>query len=243
MTFDTTASNTGHVSAACISLQQRMGRALLWSACRHHVGEVILSQVFNDLNIEASKSGEYMVFSRFKKHFQEVPHGSDETLSYLDNSSITSNAQALSLITEWQEKTVDLAEAVGEHQRGDYKEFTELCLLYLDNVDKSRSFKFRRPGAVHKARWMAKVMYAIKVVLLEKQISLMPKGTITTKTQQLKLRRFVTFVCLIYARWWITCASAVDAPWHDLCLYNDLRRYSQVDTDISNSGIRALNRH
>ena len=147
------------------------------------------------------------------------------------------------MITEWLEKTVGLAEALVEHQREDYKEFTELCLLYLDNVDKSRPFKFRRPGAVHKARWMAKILYAIKVVLLEKQISLMPKGTITTQTQQLKLRRFVTFVCLIYARWWIICTSAVDAPWHDLCLYNDLFKYSQVDTEISNSGIRALNRH
>lgn len=243
MTFDTTASNTGHVSAACITLQNRMGRALLWSACRHHVGEVILSQVFNDLNIEASKSGEYMVFSRFKKHFHEVPHGSDEILSYLDSSSVASDAQALSLVTEWQEKTVGLAEAVVEHQREDYKEFTELCLLYLDNVDKSRSVKFRQPGAVHKARWMGKILYAIKVVLLEKQISAMPKGTITTQNQQLKLRRFVTFVCLIYARWWITCPSAVDAPWHDLCLYNDLLKYSQVDSDISCSGVRALNRH
>jgi len=80
MTFDTTASNTGHVSAACVALQQGIGRALLWSACRHHVGEVILTHVFNDLHIEASKSPEVTVFSRFKKHFQSVPHGSDETV-------------------------------------------------------------------------------------------------------------------------------------------------------------------
>jgi hypothetical protein len=92
MTFDATASNTGHVSAACISLQQRMCRAPLWSACLQYVGEVILSQVFNDLNIEALKPGGYMVFSRFKKHFHEVPHGSYETLSYLDNSSVASDA-------------------------------------------------------------------------------------------------------------------------------------------------------
>ena len=33
MVFDTTASNTGHLSGACIKIQQRLGRALLWSAC------------------------------------------------------------------------------------------------------------------------------------------------------------------------------------------------------------------
>ena len=124
MTFDATASNTGHVSAACISLQQRMCRAPLWSACLQYVGEVILSEVFNALNIEALKPGGYMVFSRFKKHFHEVPHGSYETLSYLDNCSVASDAQALSMIAEWLEKTVGLAEALVEHQLEDYKEFT-----------------------------------------------------------------------------------------------------------------------
>ena len=57
------------------------------------------------------------------------------------------------MITEWLEKTVGLAEALVEYQLEDYKEFTEICLLYLDNVDKSRSFKVRRPGAIRKAGW------------------------------------------------------------------------------------------
>lgn len=34
MTFDTTASNTAHVTAACVRVQKKLGRALLWSACR-----------------------------------------------------------------------------------------------------------------------------------------------------------------------------------------------------------------
>ena len=106
-----------------------------------------------------------MVFSRFKERFHEMPHRSDETLSYLDNSSVASDAQDLSLVTEQQQKTDALAE----------------CLLYVENVDKSRSFKFRRPGALHNAHWMKKILYATKVILLQKQISLMPKGTITTQ--------------------------------------------------------------
>jgi len=243
MTFDTTASNTGHVSAACITLQQSTGRALLWSACRHHVGEVILTQIFNDLNIEASRSAEYTVFSRFKKNFDTLPHGSNETLSVFDKSLLANDAETLSTITHWQENTVAVAEALVHHQREDYKEFTELCLLYLDNGDNSRSFNFRRPGAVHKARWMAKVLYAIKMVLLENQISLLPRGTITTSTQPQKLHSFVTFVCLVYSRWWMTSSSAVDAPWHDICLYQDLVKYAQVNPGISASALKALNRH
>ena len=40
--FDTTASNTGHLTAACVAIQAKLGRALLWCACRHHIGEIVL---------------------------------------------------------------------------------------------------------------------------------------------------------------------------------------------------------
>ena len=51
--------------------------------------------------------------------------------------------------------------------RGDYKELVVLTLLYLQDEDTVTAFrKFYRPGALHKARWMAKLLYAIKMVLL-----------------------------------------------------------------------------
>jgi hypothetical protein len=214
---------------------------LLWSACRHHVGELILTQVFNDLHIEASKSPEYTVFNRFKKHFDRVPHGSDETLSSFDPGPFSNDAQTVYQITQWKETAVAAAKSSAEHQREDYKEFSELCLLYLDLDNKQ--FHFRRPGAVHKARWMSKILYSIKMVLLEEQIRLLPAERITTAAQQTNWRSFVTFVCLIYSAWWTTCRSAVDAPWHDLGLYQNLLKYALISSEISDSAIRALNRH
>ena len=53
MTFDTTSSNTGHLTAACIAIQDKLQRAVLWSGCRHHISEVLLLHVFADLKIEA----------------------------------------------------------------------------------------------------------------------------------------------------------------------------------------------
>ena len=66
MTYDTTDSNTGHVSAACSTLQQSTSHALLWSACCHHVAEVTLTQLFNDLKLEAldQQNIHYLVDSR-----------------------------------------------------------------------------------------------------------------------------------------------------------------------------------
>ena len=81
LTFDTTASNTGHITTACVAIQQGLSQVPLWSACRHHVGEVIPSHVFTNLQIEASKSPEVTLFLRFRKNFELLPH---EPLSRFD---------------------------------------------------------------------------------------------------------------------------------------------------------------
>lgn len=45
---DTTASNTGRLRGACILLEQRLDRELLYLPCRHHIFEVILKSVFDE---------------------------------------------------------------------------------------------------------------------------------------------------------------------------------------------------
>src|SRR6218665_3573156 len=57
-------------SSTCVTIQEQLGSALLWNACRHHVGEVIYHMSLNDMKIETSKSPEVTVFARFSKHFQ-----------------------------------------------------------------------------------------------------------------------------------------------------------------------------
>ena len=58
-------SFAGHVTAACISLQDRLDRPLLWLACRHHVGEIVLAHVWEDLAVEASKGPNVTIFERY----------------------------------------------------------------------------------------------------------------------------------------------------------------------------------
>lgn len=179
MVFDTTASNTGHLSGACISLQEDIGRHLLWSGCRHHIGEVILTHVFNDLKVEASRGPDVSLFSRFKKQFDTIPHGETDEFSLFDASSFSPTAQIL--IASWKSEAEACVRAAVNHQRDDYKEFAELCLYFLCGAP--TQYTFRRPGALHKARWMAKLLYAIKIVCLENQLSMLPPGTVTTKAQ------------------------------------------------------------
>lgn len=244
MTFDTTASNTGHVTAACVTVQKQLGRALLWSACRHHVGEIILSHVFDDLKIEASKSPDVTLFTRFRKNFQmlTVPSKStDEKLSRLNLTSF--NHEALQIVDTCRTSVLQLAKSEVLLRRDDYREFAELCTVFLDGETEDHPVTFKRPGALHKARWMAKLIYSIKICLFELQIQQLPRNTITTLHQVPKVRAFVNFATLVYSSWWMTSNSAVDTPWNDLQLYKSLLRYKVVNPDVSQSALHAFKLH
>lgn len=52
---DTTASNTGRLNGACVLLEQKLGRDLLYLPCRHHIYEIILRGVFETVNYKFYK--------------------------------------------------------------------------------------------------------------------------------------------------------------------------------------------
>ena len=65
MLFDTTAANTGLKKGACSLLEKELGKELVWIACRHHVFEVVLADVFS-VTLGPSGSGlEIELFTRF----------------------------------------------------------------------------------------------------------------------------------------------------------------------------------
>ena len=141
-----------------------------------------------------------------------------------------------------KQKVLELISVKQEFQRGDYLEFTELCRIFLTFGQHLITFKL--PGALHKAKWMGKLLYSIKICLLEKHIETLPPGTVVSSAQQAsKIRSFANFATLIYSQWWLTCPSAVDAPWNDLELYKNLSHYSLYDKHVSNSALKALRRH
>jgi len=228
-------------------IQKKLGQALLWSACRHHVGEVILSHVFADLRIEASKSPDVTLFTRFRKHFnllQSTSTNGDDfqcVLSHYESSAIDGTAHAFTNMC--QATVLNLAQSELLIRRDDYLEFIELCVLFLKGDTVGQDVKFKRPGALHKARWMAKLLYSIKICLLEQQIKLLPAGTITTQQQVSKMRDFVNFATLVYSQWWMTCHSSADAPWRHLEFFHTLIRYEIVHADISRSAVKALRNH
>lgn len=68
MCFDTTASNTGLRKGACILLEQRMDREMLWLACRHHILKIMLESVVQK-EIGTSSGPDNLLFKRFQKNW------------------------------------------------------------------------------------------------------------------------------------------------------------------------------
>lgn len=217
---------SGHVTAACISLQICLQKELLWLACRHHVGEVLLTHVWNALKIETSKSPEVKLFARFRDQFNNIAINKA-------NFCFVSFENDISHII----RQLTTALSSEDCYRGDYKELLILSLVFL--TKETESLNIAAPGALHHARWMAKLLYAMKMVLLSKQI---PKELGVFAAGQLsKLQRFVRFILLVYVPWWITCTHPADAPVNDLQLLRSIQSYN--DEVISTSALKAFRNH
>ena len=198
MTFDTTTSNTSHVSAACVTIQQRLGKALLWSGCRHHIGEVMLSHVYEDLKIETSRLPDVVLFPKFRKNFSLIGKMFKKLSLTRFDSTKSYSQEAKTFLSSCSSEVLRATQAELKLRHDDYKEFIYPCTLFLDTEDTEDSvITFNRPGALHKARWMAKLIYSIKICLLQQQINNLPQGSITTAHQVQKIYDFIVFVtCL-----------------------------------------------
>lgn len=72
MGFDTTASNTGDKSGACVHLQNNIDRKLLLHfACRHHIYELLLRTAFES-KFGKSSGPDVPIFERFVKNWKNL---------------------------------------------------------------------------------------------------------------------------------------------------------------------------
>ena len=186
MVFDTTCSNTEAQTVACVALQNTISKPLLWFACRHHVGELVLGHVWDVLKIKVSKSLEIQIFQRFRKHFSTI----ETNCENLDFCVTPLN------LSDKKDQIIEMCHnnLKQPFSRGDYKELIKLTLLYLgDPAAKINFASFNRPGAMHKVRWMSKILYAIKLNLLGSKLSNTLKGNIRLKYINLRYCIFKTF--------------------------------------------------
>jgi hypothetical protein len=219
MLFDTTASNTGRKIGACKLLEQKMDCELLHLACRHHIHEIVLEKVFA-VCLGPSTGPEILLFKRFQKKWASIKTGAD------DYVTLASSNDLVSFCNEQLQQT---------QPRDDYRELLELSIIILGETP-GRGVRFIAPGALHRARWMARVIYSMEIWMFRLQFRLTPR-------EEKGIRRLVIFSLVVYLKAWFQAPLASSAPNNDLAFFRNIVAFEAIDEPVSKAAGTAFSRY
>lgn len=227
MIFDTTASNTGQYNGACVLLEQKIGRTLLALACRHHIFEIIVGSIVIRL-LGPTNGPTLPIFVRFKKSWNAIdktkfePGINDE---FMKNALV--DIQDDIIIFCQNEIKKDIA-------RHDYEELLQLVLIFLGGY--SKKMTFREPTTIHQARWMANLIYSLKMFIFRSQFKMSSK-------EIQALRRINIYTIRYHVKAWFRCNYAINAPSHDLSFMKNLYEYRKIDREMSELAVKKFCNH
>lgn len=231
--FDTTSSNTGILQGAATRLEVMINRKLFWLACRHHILELVVAAAWKSM-FGDDQSSDHLRFKELQEKWnsldREVPIRIDLRLG----PEMTRRKDRI--IKVMKDFLVE-RNSKGLIPRADYAESLRLAIMMLDGWDKGK-FSWRQPGAFHKARWLAHILYAPKMLAFGEQMGYEPDFID-------KLKVFVTFTSLYYVPYWILAPRGIDAAVHDLEFSKTLFQLcAEVEfTELANAALRTFRRH
>jgi len=226
MSFDTTSSNTGKLNGACVLIEQTLQKNLLHLACRHHMYELVIGAVISTC-LGQSCGPEVPLFKRFQTQWHFLDQGNYQDAS-TDETVINSLREVRGSVVSFIRDQLDLVQP-----RDDYRELLELTLIFLGETP-ARGARFMKPGAMHQARWMSKVLYSFK--MFRNQFHLTPR-------EEKGLRDICIFIVYLYVKAWITCPKATSAPANDLQFLKDLVSYEVIHPEISKTATKKFLNH
>ena len=119
-------------------------------------------------------------------------------------------------------------------KRGDYKELCQLIVVYLGGV--VQDFQFKRPGACHHARFMAKAIYSIKMAML---------GDLNIVDNEMEkvILETAEFSAIFYGPWFLKSAVPQCAPGNDLAVIDQMKCYQEEKPILAKAVLNAMQRH
>lgn len=224
---DTTASNLGYLNGAAVNLERYLKKDLLYLPCRHHIFELVLRSVFEKM-IPNTNGPNVPLFNIFKDSW--------ENLNKSNHKSGIQDQQIMNILRSKIDNIKSFITALlnKSFPRDDYEELLELVLVFLGGIPDN--YHFRKPGACHHARWMAKALYVLKIFLFRDEFFLQ-------KGLEEKLRNVCIFIVTVYVKAWFASPLAVKAPNHDLQFLKELHRYQLINKDISKASLNKFKNH
>lgn len=229
MCFDTTAVNSGQRMGVINQLPRMIGKKMLPLACRHHVAEVVLKHVFEVVGDE-SRSG---TFDEFRSFQLKLNDGIIDVKKY--RTAMTYSALRRQVMP-WKDSVIAfcLEQLQIRQPRGDYKELLELVVMFL-GANPPQGPRFRKAGAISRARWMARAIYTLKIWMLGGQL----KEIGTTLMNHYKT--ICVFIAQCYVKFWFRLTLAAAAPRVDLEF--DKAAFDFQEKKYSQIAIRAFSNH
>jgi hypothetical protein len=127
MCFDTTASNTGRRIGACGLIETKLGKNLLYLACRHHLHEIVVGDVFKHC-FGPSSGPDIGLFKRFREYWSRIDNSQFQTA----NDDLIC-AQVLMKLVEVKDSVLAFKKHVlqfNQQIRDDYHELLELTVIF-----------------------------------------------------------------------------------------------------------------
>jgi len=117
--------------------------------------------------------------------------------------------------------------------RDDYRELLELTVIFM-GATPAKGVSFKRPAGLHRARWMAKAIYCLKIWIFRQQFQL-------TSKEAKGILDICIFAVHIYVEAWFTAPSACSAPRQDLKLLKAIHNYA--DASVSKIAMKKFTGH
>ena len=196
-------------------------------ACRHHVLELLAGTAFTTL-LGRKKGPDVFLFKRFQDQWSFIDKDAYKNATYDKNIS---NLVKDPDLAEWAVQALQKEKSLRE----DYREFVELALVFM-GVTPPRGVRFMAPGPMHHARWMAKVIYSLKIWLFRHQFKM-------TAIESKGIQQMSIFAVKIYLKAWIQAPRPALAPKNDLELLKSLVAYEDVNPAVSKAVLEKILSH
>ena len=222
MSFDTTNANFGHKKGSAVIIEKELNEKLLYLPCRHHILDLVVKSSIQCL-FGATVGPSTPFFEEFRRKWPQINLETAKKLKIENKWLLEVRTRAID----------DLKKILTtSFYRADYKELTELSLFVLDQNYKTC---FRPPGAHHHARWMAGMLYVLKMSIFGE--------TIISDELLYKMRQLATFFSLFVASTWLNANKVADAAINDIKFMKEILQYQEINKIVGEKSFEVIARH
>lgn len=234
--FDTTSVNSGWRSGIGKRLEDKLQRQLLHFACHHHIYEIVVANLYKS-TMGKSTGPDIDLFKRFKDKWDNLDKTRYRTYSDCKKlHDILSSLQIEHLLIFFSEYKANCS-----MPRADYGEMMELATALLEGTT---DINFKRPGAFHRARWMAIIIYSIKIFMLSTTDETDETLFLVSKEEEEGLIKFIQSVIVSgYLECWYRSPIASASPRNDLQFLKALKNYASIEKVIGGEALSKFSNH